>query len=108
MADAAESPAKILLPETGYDASLCPQCAERGEVTATDRKYADGWLLRRRLCHRCGINWASVELYASGKRCGVRRKGTAHRRMAALEVDAMDPGALGPDTETREANQPAK
>ena len=102
MAENAESAGRLLLPANGYDATLCPYCLGKGRATMTNRRTADGWTLRRRTCPKCRQAWATVELYVSDKRNGKPRKGTAHRRMMALEVDALDMDALGPDTETKE------
>ena len=47
---------KVTLPQFGYDASLCPMCAESGLVQRHCPQDTEDWLLRCRVCKSCGYS----------------------------------------------------
>jgi hypothetical protein len=87
---------KVTLPQFGYDASLCPMCAESGLVQRHCPQDTEDWLLRGRVCKACGYSWMTVELYVTTKKSGRPPKGYINLRRVGLSVDALEDGETGP------------
>jgi len=50
------------LPPIGYDASLCPLCGSKTEVTKKTKSRREGMLIRYRRCLQCAYRCKTVEL----------------------------------------------
>lgn len=100
----AEAWGAMRLPAEGYDATLCPNCVEHGDVYGVLRPDGDGWMIRRRRCTRCGFRWGTVELYVSQKHRGNIRHDLAALRMVAFEVDALGDCPEGPIIEKKKGD----